>query len=627
MATRMRTKFLVRAKWFCSFAIATAMATSMPVVLLGVEAVATHKQVRSIAPRWKSSPVHLNTFCVGPDKMLHLCCGPIPSASGTNAGAIMVYTGEGDLVREVPLDFVPQAINFASDGKCFVAGSGKLARLSSEGVVEIVKDAPNIGNREEMVEELKKAAEEQKKTITDSYSQQLEQIESQIKRVKKEIEKADPDDDKGAKKRERRLKMLEQQQEQWQTMIKQFDESFAVQSEEMVLSQMMRATGIAVSNQDVFVSLPKAAGYGYSIHRLDHDLENATVVVKNVGGCCGQLDIQSDGENLLIAENTAFKVGIYDRDGKRLDSWGQRGRDKADGFGSCCNPMNVRYCENGEILTAESSIGDIKRFSKDGEFLGLIGRASVGGGCKHVAIGWDTSRDWHYMMNQDKSSVAVLVPKDQAPAETEEEKVSRMAMEGLGRKLIGTWEILENTSKGNDRSEFDSYINQSHGHLEFAIDGSLIARPMVKAKPAAKKQESSEDKDGKEENEGGTGILSTILKVVTPSDSVESDDAALAAAMAQAAAQRKSSWKALGQRDDQLDFVMIEEDVQSYGGTVKWVNDEEIDVLWFYGSPENKMQNQPVRFKRISTNACGKTCDGQACETEKPAATESKLPD
>jgi hypothetical protein len=197
-----------------------------------------------------------------------------------------------------------------------------------------------------------------------------------------------------------------------------------------------------------------------------------------------------------------------------------------------------------------------------------------------------------------------------------------MAMEGLGRKLIGTWEILENTSKGNDRSEFDSYINQSHGHLEFAIDGSLIARPMVKAKPAAKKQESSEDKDGKEENGGGTGILSTILKVVTPSDSVESDDAALAAAMAQAAAQRKSSWKALGQRDDQLDFVMIEEDVQSYGGTVKWVNDEEIDVLWFYGSPENKMQNQPVRFKRISTNACGKTCDGQACETEKPAATE-----
>jgi len=109
---------------------------------------------------------------------------------------------------------------------------------------------------------------------------------------------------------------------------------------------------------------------------------------------------------------------------------------------------------------------------------------------------------------------------------------------------------------------------------------------------------------------------------VIPSDGVESDDAALAAAMAQAAAQRKSTWKALGQTDDQLDFVMIEEDVQSYGGTVKWINDEEIDVLWFYGSPENKMQNKPVRFKRISTNACGKTCDGQACETEKPTTPE-----
>jgi hypothetical protein len=601
----------------------------MPSIAQAVEAVATHKQVRSIVPRWNNKPAHLNTFCVGPNRLLYLCCSSDRFSSETQNGVILVYTGEGELVRDIPLDFAPQAINFGAEGKCFVAGSGKIARLSAEGTVEIVKDAPNIGNREEMVEELKKAAEEQKKSITQSYSQQLEQIESQIKRVKKEIASADPADEKGDKKRQRRLKMLEQQQEQWQTMIKQFDESFAVQNDQMVLKQMMRSTGIAVSKQDVFVSLPKAAGYGYSIHRLDHDLENATVVVKNVGGCCGQLDIQSDGENLFIAENTSFKVGIYDRDGKRQDSWGQRGRDKADGFGSCCNPMNVRCCENGEILTAESSIGDIKRFSKDGEFLGLIGRASVGGGCKHVAIGWDTDRDWHYMMNEDKSSVAVLVPKDQAPAETDEEKESRLAMEGLGRKLLGTWEMVDPPASRSDNGQIvdmNSYINQSHSHLEFAPDGSLIARAAIKGEAPQTKKPTDTPKDNtndeKKSGSGVIGILSATLGVSNSSSQENSDESSPAVTITQAASGRESTWRALAQRGDELDFIMVQDGVQSYGGTVKWVHDDEIEMTWFYGSPESKMQQTPVRFKRISRDACGKSCEGEACVKDDAVSAE-----
>ncbi len=80
----------------------------------------------------------------------------------------------------------------------------------------------------------------------------------------------------------------------------------------------MRATGVTATKGDVFVSLPVAKGYGYTIYRMNHDLADAKPVVEDVGGCCGQLDIQSDGENLIIAENTAFQVGFYDRDGKRL---------------------------------------------------------------------------------------------------------------------------------------------------------------------------------------------------------------------------------------------------------------------------------------------------------------------
>jgi len=185
------------------------------------------------------------------------------------------------------------------------------------------------------------------------------------------------------------------------------------------LSRWANATGITATEDDIFVSCPMLTGFGYGIWRLDHNLENVKVIMDDVHGCCGQLDIQTEGENLLVAENTKFQVGFYDRDGKRLNGWGKRSRNDDEGFGSCCNPMNVRCCSNGDILTAESSIGHIKRFHQAGEYLGFIGTAKIAGGCKHVAIGFDPKRDWHYMMNEDRSHVAVLVPKKDAPAESE----------------------------------------------------------------------------------------------------------------------------------------------------------------------------------------------------------------
>lgn len=585
-----------------------ALLASLAVGLLGTvqtvhaaENVATHKQVRSVVPTWEGTRLHLNTFCVGPDRQLYLCCqGP----NTENPGMILVMTGEGELVRGIRLDFAPQAINFSEAGKMFVSGSGKVARLSAKGEVEISKDAPNIRNREEMEEELKKAAEEQRKMVTQSYNDQLDQIKKQIAALQAETEKADPADEKGAAKRKRRMKMLEQQQTQWETIVKDVEQSYSAQNGDAMLQQMMRSSGLAVAKTDIFVSLPMTTGYGYSIYRLDHDLENPKVVVKNVGGCCGQLDIQSDGENLMIAENTSFKVAMFNRDGKRIGDFGKRGRDQEDGFGSCCNPMNVRCCENGEILTAESSIGDIKRFSKDGEFLGLVGRASVGGGCKHVAIGWDSERNWHFMMNQDKSSVAVLVPRDQAPEETDEEKESRIAMEGLGKKLIGTWEIDDGAPAGNADGGLAvaSYLTQSYGHLEFGPDGELIARPATPKKPQVAKAEGSS-----EEKTGVFGALAAALGLDGEPADTSATEAAVQA-MVVGTMNRKSTWKALSQSDTKLHFVMVEDDVQGYGASVRWISDDEIELSWFYGTPETSMAEGTNRYKRISCDACGKTC-------------------
>jgi hypothetical protein len=70
-----------------------------------------------------------------------------------------------------------------------------------------------------------------------------------------------------------------------------------------------------------------------------------------------------------------------------------------------------------------------------------VGRAKIGGGCKHVAVGWDEQRDRYYLMNVDKSHVCVLVPLAEAPELTADEQDAKSARDGLGQKLVGEWSL------------------------------------------------------------------------------------------------------------------------------------------------------------------------------------------
>ena len=49
--------------------------------------------------------------------------------------------------------------------------------------------------------------------------------------------------------------------------------------------------------------------------------------------------------------------------------------------------MNLRLGSAGTIYTSEATLGRIKRFTAEGEFLGVVGVAEIVPGCKHVAIG------------------------------------------------------------------------------------------------------------------------------------------------------------------------------------------------------------------------------------------------
>jgi hypothetical protein len=91
--------------------------------------------------------------------------------------------------------------------------------------------------------------------------------------------------------------------------------------------------------------------------------------------------------------------------------------------------MNLCFGSGGEVLTAESE-GFIKRFTKEGSFLGIVGQAKVSGGCKNVAIGVSPDGEKAYFFDLQGSRIVVLSRKPEAekpatePAANADEKAT-----------------------------------------------------------------------------------------------------------------------------------------------------------------------------------------------------------
>ncbi|HEV3004865.1 MAG TPA: hypothetical protein VGX78_10410, partial [Pirellulales bacterium] len=178
-----------------------------------------------------------------------------------------------------------------------------------------------------------------------------------------------------------------------------------------------KVNAIAVGDHDVYVACRAAKGYGFSVWTTDLKFEDPRQIVQGLVGCCGQMDVQATGDELWVAENSKHRVVQFDRTGKELMSFGKRDRDGvADGFGGCCNPMNLCFNQAGELLVSESN-GVVKHFSKQGEYLGLIGVAGVQPGCKNSAIGVTADGERVFYVDIHQSKVIVLSRADAAPAE------------------------------------------------------------------------------------------------------------------------------------------------------------------------------------------------------------------
>ncbi len=183
-----------------------------------------------------------------------------------------------------------------------------------------------------------------------------------------------------------------------------------------------RVSGIAVSKGDVFV----AVGSQWSLRsrsilfRFDRNLENLKLIVEDLRGCCQRCDIVTRDGIVYIAENTRHRVDLFDREGKLLDNWGQRSRNELEGFGSCCNPMNLCFDKAGVLYTSESGLGRVKRYTTKGKFLGLAGYVGVerftraghtAASCSNMAVAITADGRRIYVMDYGNNLIRVLRKK------------------------------------------------------------------------------------------------------------------------------------------------------------------------------------------------------------------------
>ena len=265
-----------------------------------------------------------------------------------------------------------------------MAGDSKIALFDKDGkqigetaelphLAAIMKDKDGLKAKAEV--QLKK----EKEQMVEVYANARKSIAEQLKKIED-------------KKPEDRSKMEVRQLEQLKNIIKQYETAeneYKNRTVEQVIEQMtgrMRVVnGMAVSEKDVFVACGDV-GYGYAVWRFTKELKDPKQILSEIGGCCGQMDIQCHGPDVLVAENTKKQFTRYDREGKKIGSFGKRGMDTDPKcFGGCCNPMNIRANAVGDIYTAESE-GVIKRFGPSGEFIETAGVVKLTGGCKNVAV-------------------------------------------------------------------------------------------------------------------------------------------------------------------------------------------------------------------------------------------------
>ncbi|MEM9657938.1 MAG: hypothetical protein AAF961_06205 [Planctomycetota bacterium] len=385
---------------------------------------ATHKQSKIIDINGHGLPeTSVLCFCLlGDDKLLAGCQG--------STNEIRVFDRSGEYVTSIELPVKPEAINVAPDGSLLAAGEGKLLRLTADGEILMETDSPHAAALLENKDQLREQVVQQHKQQAASLPQMLAAYDQAIESLNKQLEEMEDEEQKAS---------MEEMLVLYEDAKAQLSEQFGDQAEpeelteekiaELVNSALqykMAVASISASEEAVFIATLASVGYGFDVWRTDGEFADAAKIVSDLSGCCGQMDVQANDKGVFVAENSKKRVCRFDGDGKLICEWGKSSED-VDGFGSCCNPMNLAFGPDGVVYTAEDTTGRIKRYSPEGELLSVVGAAEVVPGCKKVSIGVDSVGDQVYMLDITRNHVVVLsrvLPDPTAPLASVEESSS-----------------------------------------------------------------------------------------------------------------------------------------------------------------------------------------------------------
>ncbi len=415
-----------------------AMADVTPATAL---ATPTHHQTGTIQVNVDGLPQRsLKCFCLTPDNQILAGC-----SGGT--GEIRVFSADGEFLESWSAPFEPEAIFARADGTVFLAGEGQVARLSSSGKVELQQQSPHVASMDNNLEKIRADVVNQNKRQAEMYTQQADQydemiarVDEQIEQFKKQIADLDENAEGAARKKamlERQLAMQEQMKPQYEQAKKQWDEMVANnQPKELSddeidklvkdsIKYKMQASSISATDTDVFLAAHAAVGYGFDVWKMDADFAGGKTIITGLSGCCGQMDVKANSNGLFVAENSKHQVGRFDQDGAPICQWGHGSRTGLEGFGSCCNPMNVAFGPGDVVYTAEDDTGRIKKYSPDGELLGLVGSVELVPGCKNVSIAVSSDGNQVYMLDITHGYIVRMEPykpgETPAPVQFEED--------------------------------------------------------------------------------------------------------------------------------------------------------------------------------------------------------------
>jgi sugar lactone lactonase YvrE len=351
--------------------------------------------------------------------------GAATSGAATSGAEVRTLDPAGKQLGKWRVGFAAQTMSLGPDGSLYLAGSGRLARFSLEGKELSSAESPQSIAIEKDRDALREAAEATIEAEKESLKQRSEQFQQQHDRVTAQIEKMqerikESKSDAQTKQLERQVKVQENHLQQLDAQLKQLSPANRTIDKVMegIVAKIKRINAIAAGDKDLYFTCPQAKGYGYALWRTDLAFEDPKCIVTGLSGCCGQMDVCFADGDIWVAENSRHRVVRYNREGKRQLAFGKTGRDGVGlNFSGCCNPMNLCFDKEGNVLASESN-GVVKHFTPKGKYLDLVGTAKVQPGCKNSAVKISPDGSRVYYIDIQKSEILVLDRDEKASEST-----------------------------------------------------------------------------------------------------------------------------------------------------------------------------------------------------------------